>query len=180
MSAIGVEGPRRIIVVGCQGSGKTRLSLALGRKFRLPVVHLDVLYWRPGWKESDTPRFRTRVADAIAQPGWIVDGAFSGLGFDLTLAQAELLVMIERPRWLCLWRVLWRSAFARGGERPDLPVGCPEQFDLNLLRQVWRYAIDRAPQVEAERLQYGPGVPVVRLRSDREIAAFLDVSSPAT
>ena len=178
MSAIGADGPRRVIVVGCQGSGKTTLALGLGRKFRLPVVHLDVLYWRPGWKESDTPSFRTRVADAISQVGWIVDGSFSGLAFDLTLAQAELLVVIERPRWLCLWRVLWRSAFARGGQRPDLPVGCPEQFDANLLRQVWRYPIDRAPCIEAERLQYRPDVPVVRLRSDREIAAFLEKTSP--
>ncbi|MCX7363751.1 MAG: AAA family ATPase [Alphaproteobacteria bacterium] len=185
MSAIGVDGPRRVIVVGCQGSGKTTLALALGRTLRLPVVHLDVLYWRPGWKESDTPSFRTRVADVIAQAGWIVDGSFSGLAFDLTLAQADLLIVIERPRWLCLWRVLWRSAFARGGGRPDLPVGCPEQFDRLLLREVWRYAIDRAPCIEAERLQFRPDVPVVRLRSDREIAAFLNagvvsLSSPAT
>ena len=185
MSAIGVDGPRRVIVVGCPGSGKTTLALALGRKLRLPVVHLDVLYFQPGWKKSDTPSFRTRVADAIAQAGWIADGSFSGIAFDLTLAQAELLVMIERPRWLCLWRALWRSAFARGGQRPDLPVGCPEQFDMNLLRQVWRYAIDLAPRIEVERLRHRPDLPVVRLRSDREIAAFLDagfvsLSSPAT
>ena len=34
---------RRIVVVGCQGSGKTRLALGLGQKLSLPVVHLDVL-----------------------------------------------------------------------------------------------------------------------------------------
>jgi tRNA A37 N6-isopentenylltransferase MiaA len=32
---------RRIIVVACQGSGKTSLALKLGRKLGLPVVHLD-------------------------------------------------------------------------------------------------------------------------------------------
>jgi len=35
---------RRIIVVGSQGSGKTRLARDLGQKLGLPVVHLDVLY----------------------------------------------------------------------------------------------------------------------------------------
>jgi shikimate kinase len=43
---------RRIIIVGCQGSGKTSLALKLGRKLGLPVEHLDVLYRRPGWKAS--------------------------------------------------------------------------------------------------------------------------------
>ena len=51
---------KRIIVVGSQGSGKTRLSLALGKKLGLPVIHLDVLYWRPGWKPSDKEDFRAR------------------------------------------------------------------------------------------------------------------------
>src|SRR6516164_319232 len=67
---------RRIIVVGCQGSGKTSLALRLGRTLSLPVVHLDVLYWRPGWKESDEASFRLRVTDVIASEGWVVDGSF--------------------------------------------------------------------------------------------------------
>jgi adenylate kinase family enzyme len=170
----------RIVVVGCQGSGKTSLARNLGRKLALPVVHLDVLYWRPGWKPSDTASFRRRVADAIASDGWVVDGSFSGLAFDLTLARADTLIVIERPRWLCLWRVVWRSAFDRDGTRPDLPEGCPEQFDWDLLRQVWRYDADRRPRIEAERLRHGAEIRIVRLISDREIADFVDASSSAT
>jgi adenylate kinase family enzyme len=116
---------RRIIVVGCEGSGKTSLALKLGGKLGLPVVHLDVLYWRPGWKASDQASFRVRVADAVAGEGWVVDGSFSGLAFDLTLARADTLIVIERPRWLCLWRIARRSTFDRDVTRPDLPEGCP-------------------------------------------------------
>jgi adenylate kinase family enzyme len=116
---------RRIIVVGCAGSGKTSLALKLGGKLGLPVVHLDVLYWRPGWKASDQASFRVRVADAVAGEGWVVDGSFSGLAFDLTLARADTLIVIERPRWLCLWRIARRSTFDRDVTRPDLPEGCP-------------------------------------------------------
>ena len=112
---------RRIIVVGCQGSGKTSLALRLGRNLDLPVVHLDVLYWRPGWKESDKASFRVRVADAIAGEGWVVDGSFSGLAFDFTLARADTLVIIECPRWLCLRRIAWRSAF---GVDRAIPATC--------------------------------------------------------
>ena len=169
---------RRIIVVGCEGSGKTSLALKLGRKLGLPVVHLDVLYWRQGWKESDKASFRARVADAVAGEGWVVDGSFSGLAFDLTLARADTLIVIERPRWLCLWRITWRSAFGRQTTRPDLPEGCPEQFDWNLMRDAWRYNADRRPRIEAERLKYGAQIPVVRLSSDREIEEFVDASSP--
>jgi adenylate kinase family enzyme len=171
---------RRIIVVGCQGSGKTSLAVKLGRKLCLPVVHLDVLFWRPGWKASDKASFRVRVADAIAGEGWVVDGSYSGRAFDLTLARADTLIVIKRPRWLCLWRIARRSAFDRDGTRPDLPEGCPEQFDWNLMREAWRYNADRRPRIEAERLKYGAQVSVVRLNNDREIEDFLDASSPET
>jgi adenylate kinase family enzyme len=169
---------RRIIVVGCQGSGKTSLALKLGRKLGLPVVHLDVLYWRPGWKASDQASFRVRVADAVAGEGWVVDGSFSGLAFDLTLARADTLIVIERPRWLCLWRIARRSAFDRDVTRSDLPEGCPEQFDWNLMLDAWRYNADRRPRIEAERLKYGAQIPVIRLSSDRQIEEFIDASSP--
>ncbi len=165
---------RRIIVVGSQGSGKTSLSRNLGRKLGLPVVYLDVLYWQPGWKPSDKPSFRARVAEAVAGDAWVIDGSFSGLAFDITLARADALVVIDRPRWLCQWRILWRSAFDRDKARPDLPEGCPEQFDWKLMREAWRYDTERAPVIEAERMQYGADVPVVRLRRDRDIQGFLD------
>ena len=169
---------RRIIIVGCQGSGKTRLALELALKLGVAVVHLDRLYWRPGWKASDKASFRARVADAIAGESWVIDGSYWGLAFDLTLARADTLVVIDRPRWLCQWRIVWRSAFDRGGMRPDLPEGCPEQFDWNLMREAWRYKDDGWPLVEAERLRYGAGVPVVALSRDREIEKFLKTCSP--
>lgn len=144
------------------------------------MVHLDVLYWRSDWKESDKASFRVRVADAIAGEGWVVDGSFSRLAFDLTLARADTLIVVERPRRLCLWRVARRSAFDRDGTRPDLPEGCPEQFDWNLMREAGRYNSERRRRIEAERPKYGAEVPVVRLSSDREIENFLDASSPVT
>lgn len=165
---------RRIVVVGCPGSGKTSFAIGLGRKTGLPVVHLDVLYWKPGWEASKTAEFRERLTEAVVGPNWIVDGSFAEFAFDLTLARADMLVMIDRPRLLCQWRILWRSAFERSGVRPDLPKGCPEKFDWKLMREAWRYDAERRPAIEAERLKQGPDVPVVRLDSDMEIKNFLN------
>jgi len=171
---------RRVIVAGSQGSGKTTLALKLGRALGVPVIHGDVLYFRPGWKPSEVGDLRARVSRAIAGEGWVFDGSFDGLALDLTVAAADTFVFIERPRWQCLWRVLMRSLFHRDRRRPDLPEGCPEMLDWSLLKQTWRYNAVRRPEIERERAQYGAHVAVMRLRGDREIAAFLKASSPAT
>ena len=170
---------RRIIVVGCQGSGKTSLALRLGHKLGTPVVHLDVLYWRPGWKASDKSSFRARVADAIAGEGWVVDGSFSGLAFDLTLARADTLIVIERPLLLCLWRVAWRSAFDRDGTRPDLPEGCPEGFDASVFRFAWDFPEKHRPEIFAAIERFGRHLDVVRLCNDQDAAEFLRTTEAA-
>ena len=167
---------RRIIIAGSQGSGKTRLALNLGRKLAIPVIHLDALYWLPGWKESDKASFRTLVANAVAGEAWVVDGSYSDLAFDLTLARADTLIIIERPRWLCQWRILRRSVCERSTKRSDLPIGCPEKIDWQLMREAWLYDNHRRPQIEAEIKKYGEHVNVVRLTSDSEIEVFLDKS----
>ena len=42
---------RRILIVGNSGGGKSTLAQKLGEKLTLPIVHLDVLFWKPGWVE---------------------------------------------------------------------------------------------------------------------------------
>jgi adenylate kinase family enzyme len=162
---------RRAVILGCSGSGKSTLAVRLGEKLGLPVVHLDILYWRPSWQPPDREGFRARVAEAIAGDGWISEGNYRET-FDLRLPRADVVIILKRARWLCLWHVLWRSIFQRG-KRPDLPAGCPERTDWDLLKFIWRFETATWPCIEAARTEHGSSVPVVHLRNDREIREFL-------
>ena len=62
-------------------------------------------------------------------------------------------------------------AFRRA--RADLTEGCPEHFDWELLVFIWNFEKITRPRIEAARLALCPGVPAIRLRSNREIAAFV-------
>jgi adenylate kinase family enzyme len=163
--------PQRIVIVGCSGGGKSTLARDLGRRLGLPVIHLDVLHYLPNWKRSALADFRAKVAAAHAGERWISEGNFASWTFDLRLPRADLVIALDRPRWLCLWRVCWRAARERR-DRTDLPQGCREQIDRDLLEYIWNYGQVGGPEIEAARLAHGPGVPLVRLRRDREIADF--------
>lgn len=46
---------RRVVVTGMAGAGKSTFAQQLSAKTGLPVIHLDVHFWKPGWVEpSDT------------------------------------------------------------------------------------------------------------------------------
>ncbi len=49
-------------MLGNCGSGKSTLARQLGAGLGLDVVHLDALYWRPGWVEPTDAEW----ADAVA------------------------------------------------------------------------------------------------------------------
>ena len=75
---------RRILIIGNSGGGKSTLARQLGAKLGLPVIHLDVLFWKPGWVESGDVEFREAVAAALSTPAWICDGNF-GSNWDLRM-----------------------------------------------------------------------------------------------
>jgi len=162
---------RRVAILGCPGSGKSTLAREIGKRLGLPVVHLDTLYWLPGWRAPLPGAHRAAFAAAFAEEAWISEGNFIET-FDLRLPRADLVVILERPRWLCLWRAVRRAMFSRDA-RPDLAPGCPEQFDRQLLRDIWRYDAETQPRLEAALLAHGGDTPIVRLPSDLAVAAFL-------
>ena len=161
---------RRIVILGCAGSGKSTVARELGKRLELPVVHLDALYWRPGWQEPDTASFRARTAAAVAGDEWISEGNYRET-FDLRLPRADIVIILEAPRWLRLLRVLRRTLVARTG--PDLPAGCPEHWDWKFLRFIWRFDKVTWPRIEAARIAHGREAPVIRLRTKRQVSAFM-------
>ncbi|MNO93254.1 topology modulation protein [compost metagenome] len=165
---------QRIVILGNAGSGKSTLARALGKHLGLPVVHLDTLFWEPGWIEPDAEQFRARVSAAIAADTWICEGNYARRTFDLRLPRADLIIWLDTPRLTCFARVILRSVMNR--PRPDLAAGCAEKLDrafLTFLGFVWNFDRGYRPGIEAVRMAMGPRIPVVHLRNSREIAAFL-------
>ena len=163
---------RRILIVGSAGAGKSTLAREVARRLRLPLIHLDRHYWRPGWVAAGDARFRADVAALAARPAWVMDGNYGGT-LDLRLPRADLLVLCDPPRLRCLARVLRRRWTHRAMSRPDLPDGCPEQIDLEFLRYVWRYPRHSRPKVLAVVASVAPDLPVVRLRTRADLRHWL-------
>jgi adenylate kinase family enzyme len=166
---------KRVLVLGPAGAGKTRLARELGERTGLPVVYLDTLFWRPGWTRPDLEEWRATLTAVVRGERWILDGSY--LSSDCGRSEcADTIVFLDRSRLLCIWRVVWRALRDRRRRRVDLPEGCDEEIDLELIRWIWRYPRDEKPRVLAWLGR--PGVRTVHLRSARDVRTFL--SEPLT
>lgn len=164
---------QRIAILGCAASGKSTLARTLGARLGLPVVHLDTLYYRPGWKPIDHGVFRERVAAAVAADRWIIDGSFARLVGDLTFTRADTIVLILQPRWLSMTRMVTRFLKDRGKPRGDLPAGCDEAIERDMVAYIWNFDRVSRPMIEQVLAETVPGKSVVRLNGDRAVAAWL-------
>lgn len=128
----------RIVILGPPGSGKSTLARHLGARLGLPVFHLDQFYWQPGWVEAPAETFRAAVERLTALPAWVIDGNYTD-----TIAPhfqtADVVVYLDTPSWLSVWRVIWRTARNWGEERADTAPGCPERLNVDFLHFVWRW-----------------------------------------
>jgi adenylate kinase family enzyme len=165
------------VVTGLAGSGKSTFSRALSAKTGLPVIHLDVLFWQPGWVEPSETEWREKQRDLIAGDEWILDGNYHAT-LDLRLERADTAVFLDTFWWVCSWRALVRGVRRRpvGFQLPD---GCDEPASRRL-RDEWSLAwrIWRTHRSECERelgilSRYANRVTLYVLASKRATRDFL-------
>jgi adenylate kinase family enzyme len=175
---------RRVVVTGLAGSGKSTFSRALSGKAGLPIIVLDLQFWKPGWAEPTEDEWTEKQRLLLASNDWIADGNYHAT-LDLRLERADTAVFLDTPWWICAWRALVRGVRTRpvGFE---LPEGCDEsrwrrlRDEWCLAWRVWR--VRRSERETELRVlsQHGGHVGVYVLRSKRAVRQFLDAafSSP--
>jgi len=165
----------RVIVTGLAGSGKSTFSLALAAKTGLPVIHLDLHFWKPGWVAPSEAEWREKQRHVLGRDAWIADGNYHET-LDLRLERADTVVFLDMPWWRCAGR-----AFLRGFRMPgELPMGC-DYSAWHRLSDEWRLAVRiwRKRRSEPEReyeviSQHGQHVALYVLRSKQAATDFLD------
>lgn len=159
-------------MIGCGGAGKTTVAKALAAKTGLPLIHLDRLFWHPGWVPTPDAEWDRVVADLIARDRWILDGNY-GRTLPMRLAACDTVVFLDMPTRVSLWRAFKRQLQYRGRTRPDLADGCPEQWSLEFLQWIWTYRRRRRPEILRRLAELANTRRIVILRSETAVRDFL-------
>lgn len=168
---------QRVMIVGQPGSGKSTLARNLGQRTGLPVVHTDRIHWMPGWQPRPMAKKLALMRAAEARDAWIIEGNLSAT-WDTRLERADTVIVLLFPIWLRALRVAARTVRDYGRSRADLPDDCPECFDTEFWRYIWRtrHSGRFGLQVLAARAEGKANVVV--LDSPRAVRQFLDTLGP--
>lgn len=170
---------RRIIITGPAGAGKSRLASELGERLGIPVLHLDAMFWGPGWVPTPRPEWEALQRRELAAESWVVDSQFDDILLDWFEA-ADTVVFVDASPLRCLWRVGRRRLNREAGV--GIPAGTePAPFHRSLakfVRNQWRYRASVRREILGELARDLSGRRTVVVRGDADSSRFLlDVDS---
>ena len=161
---------KRVIIIGCPGSGKSTFARALHESTRLPVVHLDLMFWNADKTTVTREMFAQRLDAAMQQECWIMDGNFSNT-MEQRMAACDTVFFLDYPVEVCLDGVRNR----RGQVRLDMPwIETGEGADYEeFLDFIKGFETDRRPQIMSLLEQYADK-SIYHFRSREQAQKYLD------
>ncbi len=134
---------KRIIVIGCPGSGKSTLSKSLSAKTGIPLFHLDMMFWNADRTTVDKTAFRHRMENVMRLDEWIIDGNYQST-IELRLQACDTVFFLDYSLDTCLDGVRSR----RGKSRTDMPWTEKEnEEDTDFIEFIKRYRQESRPVI---------------------------------
>lgn len=167
--------PRRVLVAGVSGVGKTTLAAAISAAIRAPHTEIDGLFHGPNWVPRES--FLEDVEAFTAEEAWVTEWQYARAR-PLLAGRADTLVWLDLPVRVALWRLI-RRTMRRSRARAELWNGNVEPPLRRMLvdrDHIIRWGIRTrrklkpvVPRLESEH----PDLRVVRLRSQRDVDTWL-------
>ena len=90
--------PKRIMIVGLPGAGKSTFAQFLSQRLHLACYHIDNYYWKPRWQKHSSSEWKAIHQHLIEKPQWIIEGCAIKSSFIERFARAELVIYFKLPR----------------------------------------------------------------------------------
>ena len=132
---------KKVIVIGCPGSGKSTVSRALHNKTSIPLYHLDMMYWNADKTTVEKSVFLERLSAVLQKNEWIIDGNY-GSTMELRMAACDTVIFLDYPLDICLDGIKER----RGKPRSDMPWIETEE-DAEFIEFIKNYNEQQKPKV---------------------------------
>ena len=132
---------KKVIVIGCPGSGKSTFSKALQKITGIPLYHLDMIFWNKDKTTVEKHIFLERLSEILKGDEWIIDGNYAST-MELRIKECDTVIFLDYPLEVCLEGVRNR----RGKERSDIPW-IENEEDSEFVEFIKNYNIQNRPQV---------------------------------
>ena len=158
---------KRIIVIGCSGSGKTTFAEKLRDKTGFPLFYLDAIWHKPDRTHIQREEFDARLSEILAHDLWIIDGNYSRT-VERRIVACDTVFFFDLPADVCL-----DGAISRLGKgRYDMPW-IDTELDPKLKEEIESFHEKNRPAIYALLEKYKDGKNIVIFQSRSQADDFI-------
>ena len=163
---------KKIIVIGCPGSGKTTFAEKLRDKSRLPLFYLDAIWHKPDRTHISREEYDARLSDILSLDCWIIDGNYSRT-IESRMSVCDTVILFDLPTEVCL-----EGAISRIGKpRYDMPW-IETTLDPCFKTQIEEFKDKNLPVIFSLIDRYREGKNIIIFKSREEADQFLSKEIP--
>ncbi|MBQ8392260.1 MAG: adenylate kinase [Clostridia bacterium] len=158
---------KKVIVIGCPGSGKTTFAEKLRDKIGLPLFYLDAIWHKPDRTHISREEYDTRLGEILSLDSWIIEGNYSRT-IESRISACDTVFLFDLPVEVCL-----DGAISRLGKgRYDMPW-IDTELDPNLKREIELFGSKNLPTIYSIIGKYKEGKRVIIFKSRKEADELL-------
>ena len=158
---------RKIIVIGCPGSGKTTFAEKLAKKSGIQLFYLDAIWHKADRTHISREEFDMRLSEILQLDEWIVDGNYSRT-LERRISVCDTVILFDLPMELCLEGATLRI----GKKRCDMPW-IDTELDPYLKREIEDFGTKNLPSIYALIDKYKESKKIIIFKTREEADSFL-------
>ena len=132
---------KKVIVIGCPGSGKTTFAEKLNKSTGLPLYYLDAVWHKPDKTHISREEFDENLAGIFKTPEWIIDGNYSRT-IEMRIQQCDTIFLFDLPTEVCVQGAIDRL----GKGRYDMPW-IEKEIDPDFLKSIEEFPVNNLPGI---------------------------------
>ena len=157
---------KKILVLGCSGSGKSTFSIKLHEKTKLPLYHLDSVWWKADRTHISRDEFDEKLSELVSRDTWIIDGDYSRT-YEKRVAACDTLFFLDYGQKVCMEGIAGRV----GQDRTDMPW-TEDTLDPELVELVKNYETENKPLLRELFSKY-PDKNIITFHTRRETEKWI-------